>query len=949
MGAQPPWADWRTLETAYFRVHYPVETEEWTLRAAGRMDAVRERLIDEIGHAPQRRTDVVITDPIAAPNGFALPWLSGPRIVLYTTAPTADSEIGAYADWGELLTIHEDAHVVHLVRPSRNPLLRRLEGAWLPVGPITRGAPRWVIEGYATLIEGDLTGGGRPSSDMRAAILRRWAQRGRLPTYTQLSGDGSRWRGQSMPYLAGSAFLEWLRDRSDDDALRRVWRRMSARERRTFDAAFSGVFGASPDEMYARFTAEVTASAMALEREVAPSRRDGELWQRLSWTTGAPAVSPDGTRMAVVLRDRRQPSRLVVWSTAPPAEEERRWQDDVSRMLERDPDDVAPVRSVPLPRQPQYELRTVNGAEPLWPRWMPDGRSLLFVRVESDADGILHPDLFRWHLDAGRIERLTHRARLWHPDPSPDGTWAVAVRQRHGLSDLVRVRLADGTVEALTPASASTAYDQPRLSPDGRRLAYLRLQEGTWRLVVRDLDSDGETLVATPPGAFVSHPAWSPDGGTLYASIGQRGFIDIHAVAPDGSGGTRHVTRVDGAALSPEPAKDGRLFFLSLEPHGYDVRVLDPGHASAPLPALTFDAVHVPVVPPAQATRTDWQTAAVTSGVRYGVGRQELMPIVGGAAAPSVRAWELGVRGGDIIGRLDYLAITSLARDGRGPRGLAVAGAWRGWPIGVGAHAYVVDEEPSRQPVEAMGLGSTLDARAHGVEARLDWSRRVGRAARLDAEGGAHMGGLEPVTGPAVDTRAAWTRAGYAARPSRGPWHWRHGATLLVERGRTGDDAWWRTAIAVEGGVGHSDRSLRASWRRMTMGGTPGPLDLIRLGGLQSSLLPRSLQRGRILTPALAAGTAAGADHEMQRVSLSRGDPGLSAFYERHRLWSDPDARGGWLALAGVEVEVRLAPIPLARLPALSFTTGVARLLDEIDGGGRTRLWFGLAWGVGGG
>ena len=67
----------------------------------------------------------------------------------------------------------------------------------LPLNPITLAAPRWVIEGYATVVEGRLTGSGRPASSIRAAILRKWAVSGRLPSYSQLDSD-RRFAGMSM-------------------------------------------------------------------------------------------------------------------------------------------------------------------------------------------------------------------------------------------------------------------------------------------------------------------------------------------------------------------------------------------------------------------------------------------------------------------------------------------------------------------------------------------------------------------------------------------------------------------------------------------------------------------------------------------------------------------------------------------------------------------------------
>ena len=87
-----------------------------------------------------------------------------------------------------------------------------------------------------------LTGSGRPYSVIRAAILRQWALEGRLPSYGQLDATGG-FYGGAMAYLAGSAYLEWLAaQRGGDSSLVNLWRRMSARQDRTFPAAFSGVF-----------------------------------------------------------------------------------------------------------------------------------------------------------------------------------------------------------------------------------------------------------------------------------------------------------------------------------------------------------------------------------------------------------------------------------------------------------------------------------------------------------------------------------------------------------------------------------------------------------------------------------------------------------------------------------------------------------------------------------
>src|ERR1700687_4478196 len=125
---QGPSASWRTLITPHYRVHYP---EPFEARARRRDGATAE-----IGYAPAEAVDVVVSDPEADANGAALPLRGWPRLVLWTTPPPPDSEIGYYRDSIEDLLAHEEAHLVHLLRPSRNPLLAGvLPGGAVAVAP----------------------------------------------------------------------------------------------------------------------------------------------------------------------------------------------------------------------------------------------------------------------------------------------------------------------------------------------------------------------------------------------------------------------------------------------------------------------------------------------------------------------------------------------------------------------------------------------------------------------------------------------------------------------------------------------------------------------------------------------------------------------------------------------------------------------------------------------
>ncbi|HEX6084632.1 MAG TPA: hypothetical protein VF266_08915 [Thermoanaerobaculia bacterium] len=882
--AQGPAHDWRTIELPHFRVHYPVEYQEWAMRAAERLEPIRTEVIAEIGYAPPQVIDVLVMNPIADANGSAWPLLDTPRMIFFTEPPGPDEQLGAYGHWIDLLSVHETAHLVHMLRPARNRWARLL-----PFAPIMLSSPRWVLEGYATVIEGRLTGAGRPSSTIRALILRRWAEHGRLPTYSQLDSD-QRFLGMSMAYLMGSAYLQWLEQRGGEGSLRKLWARLTARQRRSFDEAFIGVFGESPERLYGQFTAELTASAMTLRR--APLQ-EGALFQETPRASGDPAVSPDGTQLAVVVRGREQPEKLVIWSTGPASEEQKKYEERIAKMLERDPEDVAPLRTKPLPRKAVHELTMPDGGDISTPRWTRDGKAVLFAHRVPDAEGVLHFDLYRW--DFRNLTRLTHLADVRDADPLDERT-AIAVRSRYGASQLVSVDLTNGSVTPRGEASIDHVISHPRVSPDGRRIAHVAHRGGRWTLLVDD-------AAIELPGDPAS-PEWLSNE-ELLVTVFARGFAELHRVRLDGT--STPVTRTSGGAFQSAPAKDGRAFFMSLEPDGYVVRELaELAEAPAPPP---YDATLVPAVPPAE-RRTGFGLSS--SGLkpaphRYGIGRQELGWLTSQTWAPDQRSLEAGVRLGDVLGRLDTVLLASFATDNM-PQGYALMSAWRGWPVELHGHAYVV--RASARDDDAAGLKSG----PHGGELRALWTRRF-PTSRLALEAGA-------------SDDLAFASGTFSTRQFLGST--RFDELLRVDV----DDQHYRV---VAGAGVRAGGSLRLAARYQRDGGAT-----VSLGGVPSSILPRSSYALRVLDPALPVAIASGDEYDGWRIETNvPGGVPLTAFYQRHELG---DAR---VSLAGAEATLSSEPLPILKVPALELSVGVARILgapEALDLRGETKWWLTMRW-----
>lgn len=131
------------------------------------------------------------------------------------------------------------------------------------------------------------------------------------------------------------------------------------------------------------------------------------------------------------------------------------------------------------------------------------------------------------------------------------GRWVLCVRERHSVpgaseavNDLVAVAV-DGSGSVNLLADGHDFFSSPRLSPDGRRLAWLSWDHPNmpWdatELWVAGVDLDGDVAeVGTPrrvaggPGESVSEPRWSPEG-VLHWMSDRSGWWNLYDEDGDG-------------------------------------------------------------------------------------------------------------------------------------------------------------------------------------------------------------------------------------------------------------------------------------------------------------------------------------------------------------------------------------------------------------------------------
>ncbi len=320
--------------------------------------------------------------------------------------------------------------------------------------------------------------------------------------------------------------------------------------------------------------------------------------------------SPDGTRILYLAQGEPRGSQIFVrWMDAEGATSQ------VTRVIEGpqnpqwapDGKSIAFVSVVPaespwaidMPRAPQgakwteaprvverlhYRQDRVGFTEP--------GFTHLFV-VSADGGTPRQLTSGEWNVGA-RFDGLVQGAGFdWMPDSRTlvfDGLMDGNGDDAYRLSHVHAVNVASGEIRKLT--SRPGMWTSPKVSPDGRMIAYSGFEETTRTWAISDvwiMNSDGTNqrnvsdALDRDPGSF----QWAPDGSGVYFSAGSEGSINVYFAAA--SGGARQVTQgvqtlslgstaaagraLIAVAVRSDPAEPGDIVRFDLRQPGTPTRL----------------------------------------------------------------------------------------------------------------------------------------------------------------------------------------------------------------------------------------------------------------------------------------------------------------------------------------------------------------------------------------
>jgi serine/threonine-protein kinase len=214
---------------------------------------------------------------------------------------------------------------------------------------------------------------------------------------------------------------------------------------------------------------------------------------------------------------------------------------------------------------------TVDDHDYGYPTWMPDGQSLIYMRVQRGQEARIH----RWNVLTGEEPQvLLDPGTVWYvpEDVSPDGLHLIGFvwdqeTDKHWDLEVVPLQ-GEPTPRRFAVSPSHEMY--PQFSPDGEWVAYAADRSGTFEIYVKRFPEEGATIQISQGGG--ERPFWDPRGGKLYYLTDEADAlmaVDITLSAPPRVGTPERVVGIppnlgpDGWAPWGSIAADGRLLLLS--------------------------------------------------------------------------------------------------------------------------------------------------------------------------------------------------------------------------------------------------------------------------------------------------------------------------------------------------------------------------------------------------
>jgi Tol biopolymer transport system component len=563
--------EWNYIQTRHFDIHFYDDAYQSAKFAATVMESSYVEITTELKYNLQRRVPIFVYN---SHNDFQqtniIPDIIPEGVGGFTEAFKNRIVIpfaGNYEDFRHVLH-HELTHalVYDLLYGNRfSSLLSRQRLFNLPL---------WFAEGFAEYSS-------RHGWDYFADMFVRDATiNGYLAPPDYLGGF--------LAYKQGQAMIKYIADKYGEDKLGDILQK--GRIYLTMNKALKETIGKDEKEFYEDFAREMKRrywpeiarrkEPVELATQLTHAREDGSYFNEM------PVFNPDGENIAI-FTDKSDYTEIVYISATDGKRREKLVKSERSGDLESLHSFVSGISFSPDGKQMAFVAKS-EGSDAIFihdlrknktarvhrfdfynivsPAWSPDGKMIAFSALDDNTR-----DLYVWNLETDKVNRLmsdlyddidpswmpnslelvfsSDRAHPGNPDSTNMGNTYVSSGARrpgpfaYGFNNLFRINISTGEFDPIEVGPGENIF--PRVSPDGKKVAFVSNRNGIDNIYVTNLDSSGGTYPVTDILTGVKSLSWSPGGGEIAFSAFHKGAFDIFLlknITPVGKNGELEQT-----------------------------------------------------------------------------------------------------------------------------------------------------------------------------------------------------------------------------------------------------------------------------------------------------------------------------------------------------------------------------------------------------------------------